>query len=348
MEAPKPEGLSKSNTLIALKEINRINFQIKIEENQIYISFETKESLIPKLYEGIFTREEIQKNKYFLQFDTLEEIFEELVLKYKIDFPKVTKKDENYVLKISLSSSKFKDIEFILKPREKNAEDKFKELYSIVAELKNENFELRQEINNIKNENFAFKEKIKILISLNKTKKAKTNTEKKSLYDSSILKDDEEKMSQLIEFISPNKKIESELKYQMTRDGTDFETFHELCDNVSPNLLLIKDDKDNIFGGYTTVAWEAIDFQKNDPESFLFSLTKNKKYCPKHKEGNHIYCYSFYGPRFCSGNLSFQNYNMSTCMSTRKGEYLDESLSSNKSGYYFKVKEIEFYQIVIN
>ena len=56
-----------------------------------------------------------------------------------------------------------------------------------------------------------------------------------------ILNGDQEKIKQLYEFLSPNSKVESELKYRMSRDGVDFDTFHELCDNISPNLLLIED-----------------------------------------------------------------------------------------------------------
>ena len=40
---------------------------------------------------------------------------------------------------------------------------------------------------------------------------------------------------------------------------------------------------------------------------------------------------------------------MNECMSTGTGDYLlDESLSTNEAGTYFKVKEIEFYQIFFN
>ena len=349
MEAPKPDGFSKVCILSVLNNNNPLSIKIKLEENKISMSLEMKDSFIPTIYEGIFSLQEIQENKYFLQFDTIEEIFEELNLKSKLDSPEIIKENDNFVIKISLFSSKFKDIEFTLKPREKNNEDKFKELYSIITELKKENFELRQEINNIKDENSKFKEALKTLIDNNRSIKRKTiKYEKITLDTSLILKGDEEKIKQIYEFINPNSKVESELKYRMSRDGVDFETFHELCDDISPNLLLIEDEKDNIFGGFATVSWEKNDYQKIDPESFLFSLNKNKKYYPKHKNGYHIFCYSCFGPRFSGGNISFQNYNMSLCMSTKKGEYLDEFLSTNKSGYYFKVKEVEFYQILIN
>ena len=351
MEAPKPDGFSNVCILSGLNENNPFSVKMKLEENKIFMTLEMKDSFLQKIYEGIFSLQEIQENKYFLQFDTIEEIFEELNLKSKLNPPEIIKENDNFVIKISLFSSKFKDVEFTLKQRKKNNEDKFKELYSIIKELKNENFELRQEINSIKDENVKFKQALKILIDNHRSIKGKiikTENEKISLDNSLILNGDEEKIKQLYEFLSPNSKVGSELKYRMSRDGVDFDTFHELYDNISPNLLLIEDEKGNIFGEYATVSWEKNDYQKIDPDSFLFSLNKNKKYYPKHKNGYHIFCYSCFGPRFSGGNISFQNYNMSLCMSTKKGEYLDESLSTNKSGYYFKVKEVEFYQIFIN
>jgi len=131
----------------------------------------------------------------------------------------------------------------------------------------------------------------------------------------------------------------------LTRDGNSFDTFHKLCDNISPNLLLIKDNKNNIFGGFTKVTWEKKDLTKNDPESFLFSLNKNKKYYQKHKEYETIYCYSAYGPWFYGGDIGFNRNNMSQCISYGTGEYLDESLSTNQPGSYFDVHEVEFYKI---
>ena len=134
----------------------------------------------------------------------------------------------------------------------------------------------------------------------------------------------------------------------MTRDRKSFKKFHELCDNISPNLLLIKDYEKNIFGGYTNVCWENTDCKKTDHKSFLFSLNKNKKYFPKNKYDSQILCFPDSGPRFASGNIGFQDRDMGVCISTRGGEYLNESLSTNDPGYIFPVKEVEFYHITFD
>ena len=397
MEAPPPKYISNIKLLKALKNNEQIQFQILTKENNFVISTKIENLITQKIYEGIFSLREIQKNKYFLQFDSIQEIFEELVFKSQTEYPTITEENDSLILKIFLSSSKFKDIEFTLKPKIKSNEDKFKELYTILSELKNENFELKEEVDNLKKENFKFKEQLNILIKSKSNSKNKKINGKESnqnnvdenneeeyikshlniIYDNEDDEDDEEKSLKSNKVISSNYKLESlntslilnnsekeikkfknflfpdisfdsELKYRLTRDGKSFKIFHKLCDNIAPNLLLIKDDKDNIFGGFTNVSWEDMDIKKKDSESFLFSVTKNKKYYPKSKYGNHILCIENFGPKFCSENLCFPFLNMSICMSTKRGEYLDESLSTNKPGQYFIVKEVELYQILFN
>lgn len=397
MEAPPPKYISNIKLLKALKNNEHIQFQILTKENNFVISTKIENLITQKIYEGIFSLREIQKNKYFLQFDSIQEIFEELVFKSQTEYPTITEENDSLILKIFLSSSKFKDIEFTLKPKIKSNEDKFKELYTILSELKNENFELKEEVDNLKKENFKFKEQLNILIKSKSNSKNKKINGKESnqnsvddnneeeyikshlniIYDNEDDEDDEEKSLKSNKVISSNYKLESlntslilnnsekeikkfknflfpdisfdsELKYRLTRDGKSFKIFHKLCDNIAPNLLLIKDDKDNIFGGFTNVSWEDMDIKKKDSESFLFSVTKNKKYYPKSKYGNHILCIENFGPKFCSENLCFPFLNMSICISTKRGEYLDESLSTNKPGQYFIVKEVELYQILFN
>ena len=397
MEAPPPKYISNIKLLKALKNNEHIQFQILTKENNFVISTKIENLITQKIYEGIFSLREIQKNKYFLQFDSIQEIFEELVFKSQTEYPTITEENDSLILKIFLSSSKFKDIEFTLKPKIKSNEDKFKELYTILSELKNENFELKEEVDNLKKENFKFKEQLNILIKSKSNSKNKKINGKESnqnnvddnneeeyikshlniIYDNEDDEDDEEKSLKSNKVISSNYKLESlntslilnnsekeikkfknflfpdisfdsELKYRLTRDGKSFKIFHKLCDNIAPNILLIKDDKDNIFGGFTNVSWEDMDIKKKDSESFLFSVTKNKKYYPKSKYGNHILCIENFGPKFCSENLCFPFLNMSICMSTKRGEYLDESLSTNKPGQYFIVKEVELYQILFN
>ena len=51
--------------------------------------------------------------------------------------------------------------------------------------------------------------------------------------------------------------------------------FYNKCSNIGPTITLIKNDKDNIFGGYASISWKLENENKtyNAPDSFLFTLT---------------------------------------------------------------------------
>ena len=91
--------------------------------------------------------------------------------------------------------------------------------------------------------------------------------------DSNILKEKDEKIHFLkvvrkwIEF----KKLE--LLYRGTRDGGDGANFYEKCDNQGPIIVLCKNDKGNIFGGYASVSWAKIGKSKPSPDNFIFNFT---------------------------------------------------------------------------
>ena len=71
---------------------------------------------------------------------------------------------------------------------------------------------------------------------------------------------------------------ETKLLYRKTKDGSSYEKFHKLCDKQGATIVLIKSTEDLIFGGYTPLNWDSNSAVKNDEETFLFSLTNNKKY----------------------------------------------------------------------
>ena len=75
------------------------------------------------------------------------------------------------------------------------------------------------------------------------------------LDDSSIIKD-----NNLVIFGLNNWKenIKTQLLYKKSRDGNDFNTFHNLCDNKGKTLTLIQSSEGFIIGGYTPLEWKII------------------------------------------------------------------------------------------
>jgi uncharacterized protein YrzB (UPF0473 family) len=69
------------------------------------------------------------------------------------------------------------------------------------------------------------------------------------------------------------------LLYRKSESGADAATFHELCDDKAPTIVLIKASNGNVFGGYATESWSSPSEGKHKSAegSFLFNLTTDRK-----------------------------------------------------------------------
>lgn len=66
-------------------------------------------------------------------------------------------------------------------------------------------------------------------------------------------------MEQLKEWIK-FKKIE--LLFRITRDKMTHNNFYNKCNDEGPTIVLIKNKKGNIFGGYASLSWDNKDKKK--------------------------------------------------------------------------------------
>ena len=97
-----------------------------------------------------------------------------------------------------------------------------------------------------------------------------------------------------------------ELIYRATRDGGDNINFHKKCDNQGQTLVLCKNDKGNIFGGYVAISWTSNNSGYNSASgSFLFTLTNIHNIDPtkfqSYNNSNHVYHGTNKGPTFGNG-----------------------------------------------
>ena len=119
------------------------------------------------------------------------------------------------------------------------------------------------------------------------------------LFDSKIINKNEEYINNIIKWINKGKKeITTELLYRKTDNGDSYNTFHQLCDNQGPTVILIKGNKGFIIGGYTPLSWDSNSGYKKDNETFLFSLTNNEIYTKCKEDIDSIYYSKNYGPHF--------------------------------------------------
>ena len=80
----------------------------------------------------------------------------------------------------------------------------------------------------------------------------------------------EEFIKKLYEWSGYNK---MELIYRGTRDGSGNNIFHNKYDNQGPTICLCKNDKNNIFGGFSPISWTTNTGFYEANTIFLFTLT---------------------------------------------------------------------------
>eukprot|EP01084_Bolivina_argentea_P262035 443026_1 len=100
-------------------------------------------------------------------------------------------------------------------------------------------------------------------------------------FDSNILDNDEDKFKlthMLVEKININGLSEMKLLYSTISDEHSSKAFYETCKDSAPTLTLIKNDKNYIFGGFTTKKWCIMEHDEDyeyDGDAFLFFLKCN-------------------------------------------------------------------------
>ena len=184
--------------------------------------------------------------------------------------------------------------------------------------------------------------------------KIRREEEKNILLDSKIIDGNVEEKETIRKWINSEVSFQTKLLYRLSRDGASIFNFHSKCDYVKPTLLLVESHDRNKFGGYTTASWDMFGgIYKNGTKTFLFSLTKNKKYLrkPNIKYNGDIFSGSReVGPWFGIHDLYFYGtmndvytYKYSgQCAFLDGNGLVDRTNIDNSIG----VKEVELYQIL--
>ena len=173
--------------------------------------------------------------------------------------------------------------------------------------------------------------------------------------DSLIIKDNEF-FEQICKWCNCQK---FELLFRGTRDGMTSTEFHKKCDNKGPTLSIIKNEKGHIFGGYASISWTCEGYNKNAPQSFLFTLTniyntKPTKF-PSKNEGNEVYHGKEYGPIFGKNAEDFciyQDFIKQPAYCDFPKSFKDilgkgkAIITSDENSFGFNIKEIEVYQLL--
>jgi len=154
-----------------------------------------------------------------------------------------------------------------------------------------------------------------------------------------------------------------ELLYRGTRDGSGSNIFHNKCDNQGPTICLFKNEKGNIFGGYSSISWTSPSSYayKSADGCFLFTLTNiygtEPTKFPNTNQNKAVRHDSAYGPTFGSGcNLIIKSdyLNNNNSFALIGGIYNDyqDVLGKGNSVFTgdvntknFKLKELEVFKV---
>jgi hypothetical protein len=94
----------------------------------------------------------------------------------------------------------------------------------------------------------------------------------------------------------------TKLIYRGGRDGMNAGAFHNKVNGHGANITILKNNKGQLIGGYTSKDWGVNQWTYvNDDSTFLFSLDRNEKYTPLYPQ-HAIYTGQNYGPTFGGGH----------------------------------------------
>ena len=275
-EAPLPMNFN-----INLKPNKNNEYEINISKNSnlFNIAITSKNSLLSnKYYIKNFTLEELQKNRFLQIARNIDEVFilfEEIELKESL----IIENSNEILLKIPTKNKLVPYIIFNIPQKERDFKNCINDLESLISKS-NDSFNVNY---CILLKEIAERHENEINLLKKEIEDIKNIINKKNIFPSSKIIDN--KQWEIIkDWINPNEKINFNLIFIKSRDGSNVSDFHKFCDNKGKIILLIETNNNLKFGGYTPLDFDTSGQGKNDDNSFLFSITNNKKYTKKNKK----------------------------------------------------------------
>ncbi|CAB4427794.1 unnamed protein product [Rhizophagus irregularis] len=145
---------------------------------------------------------------------------------------------------------------------------------------------------------------------------------------------------------------EFKLIFRGSRDGFTPKKFHEICDNQSRTVAIIKvKDSNEILGGYNPIVWKSLVGYGTTNDSFIFSFRNkniNNHIISRVKENEYaIYYWNRYGPSFGGEDLIIHggdvcDFRKRNSYCKKKSYKKDIRITEDK----FSVEEYEIFQII--
>ena len=326
MNDEKTKGIKYNKNIVCQIDSNNKKYNLTVSNNDSIIFFQVEEinSLPIQDFNLHLNLEQIGKvNKFFLQFDNLNEISDSIKNIIDSKSIKIEKKDKEIILTF-VNPINMKEFNLSIPLKEKDIKAEIASLNSYMLQLNEKIENLTEKVNYLEN-------KIKEIID-NSFMFSK----------STIIRKDEQ---DLILGWMEKKPKNFKLLLDSNIDGDSNSTFCNKCCQKGPIIVFIKTNNGYRFGGYTSQFWPSQGYGK-DEKSFLFSLDLKNKYKCIAKEWA---IYTWTNSYFSFGN-NIYIYNMCT---QNESSYLREPLSYDIPKNYelnggknkFVVKSYEVYQV---
>ena len=331
----------KINTFVIENKSSKYKLSLELGECEIKFHLEELESLPKITFEENFTLESLkQKSKFFLLFETIEELMPDMLDFFKNKKYSLSFETNCAMISLFLPMRLVEEITLPIPQTESDPNSVIQELTITMNKLNKQINSMKLEMNEMKEFIDRLKEVDYIVGSINRNKAL--------LSDKMIIDEEERKL--ICDWISINRKVKMELLYKATRDGDSSSSFHNKCNGKSPTLTLVKTSNGYRCGGFTSLPWDSFRDYKEDNDAFVFSMDTRSKY--KSTNSNSIYCHSDYGPTFGDGHVGHDLYLANGFLTSAKSScncpstYKTVKKSELTGGEYnFKVKECEVYLI---
>ena len=359
----------------------------KQNDNKIYEMINKLETQISDIKQKLNKRDSLESSKNKNKFDPelINKInnHENLITKLQTKLNKI--QDEKQI--DNSSKNKLSDIE----KQSNDLKSKVDSLITLTKKLENNNKELNSKTNDLSNkfsqisvvpdpqfqsrkisnpktkyyrtiENQNINQEMSYYNSTNPNINTNLNLSKDSFNSKIVNFSDITFLQNRIMQINPKiREVFFSLVYRASEDGDKAANFHQKCDRIGPNVVLIKTKKGSVFGGFTFRNWEhlARDTDVNRPNlgsasrdsnAFGFNVNKQKIYNNEKPNEFAIWCNRNFGPTF-KNNL-FQIFDHSL----KKGGYCNLRKNSNFGGQLFdyeisggepkfKIDELEVFEV---
>ena len=354
MEPPEPiiNEIKNEKSYIINSDKNH-SFTLIIQNFNLSINiFTYYEDIIKHNYVKKLSLDELKQNKYFSICESIDEIYEQLILLLDRNQSFIIEEIHKVYIYIPVEYLKIKEIIFEINEINKKNSEKINDLINYISiinieiqNLKEENKKLKEENKNLNEKILEFSSFIPYLLEI------KSNLEIETInnFNSKIIKNNIQYNKTLKNWINPKIKINSNLLYRMSENGIEYSTFHKLCDNKGPTIVLTELKDGNILGFYNSLNWESSTNLnwKSDLDMFVFSLTQNEKSMKNNENNYGILCNINFGPFSYFLQFNSKNKMNKIYIVPFNNSFLDcEKLLPGKEQGYYDINEVEVYQII--